>query len=103
MQGGRGQQSGRRPCCAAAIEASMAGGDLRLGGGGALFSKGGGCEQMGGIDGCGSGILPRSVTVWPWPAGGVRRTGEGWLEAPCRRADGGPRLHGKAPFESTQL
>ena len=83
----------------------MAGRDLRLGGGGggAPFSEGGGCVQMGGIDGCGSGILSRSVTVWPWPADGARRIGEGRLEAPCHRADDGPRLHGEARFDSTQL
>ena len=49
--GGQGWQSGRRPCCTAAIEVSMAGRDLRLGGGGggAPLSEGGGCVQMGAL------------------------------------------------------
>ena len=58
---------------------------------------------MGSFNGCGSGVLSRSISVRPWPAGGARRTGEGRLEAPCRCANYGPRLHGEVLFGSSQL
>ena len=87
-----------RPGAAVRAAPLLRGGDGNLHG-----RRCGGRGRMGGSDGCGSGVLSRSVSVRPWPAGGARRTGEGRLEAPCRRADGGPRLHGEAPFGSSQL